>query len=343
MARKNPESPNYLPIIKWQKWEQKALSEIFSEIKSEVTPCIEIRDSSQHKNLVKNFQDVWNAPALIDYADPRGVLTQTRQSDLYDFLCHAVKEGFDVSPVFGPTEIKRASTALISLATSFSEVSIRLRTSLAQLPLSEQTFNELRDARSAIPQGKNTRFILDLGKTPQAWDASNIGYLKATLINAKALGFNSVYLASGAYPDDLSFIKTGYGEIPRQDWALWQNLNTSTPELGIGYSDYGILSPQWTEEALIRMSSRISIRYTRSNDWLILRADGKTKDDSIAISQILVTTFQNDFQGLGFSFGDNIIHHRADSSAPKKDKLCGHYHIAEGWSHHMAHVIKIQY
>ncbi|MDR5885969.1 beta family protein [Vreelandella janggokensis] len=343
MARKHSSNPNYMPIIKWQKWEQKALSKTFSEIKEELTPCIEIRDASQHTNLLKNFQDVWGAPALVDYANPSGLLTDTRQNELEEFLLHSKSAGFDITPVFGPSEIRRAPHSLQKIATSFSKIAIRLRVSLSDLPLSYDRINELRDAKATISRNTDASFILDLGKAPENWNEASIIGVTSAFKNAKALGFNKVHLASGAYPDDLSFVRTGYAEIPRHDWAFWKAVNRSAPELEVGYSDYGILSPQWTEEALMRMSSRISIRYTRNNDWLILRADGKTKEDSIAISQILVTTFGSDFRGAGYSFGDDIISHRADSTVPKKDKLCGHYHIAEGWSHHMAHVIKEQY
>ncbi|WP_241090483.1 beta family protein [Pseudomonas viridiflava] len=124
---------------------------------------------------------------------------------------------------------------------------------------------------------------------------------------------------------------------------FWYDVNANVPNLGLGFGDYGTLSPEWTEEILERRSNRIAIRYTRGVDWLILRADGKTTNDSIAISEILVNTYPKDFKGAPYSFGDQILSDRADPTVPVKKKRCGHYHITEGWSHHIAYVLKEQY
>ncbi|MNY22216.1 hypothetical protein D3C86_1558120 [compost metagenome] len=152
-----------------------------------------------------------------------------------------------------------------------------------------------------------------------------------------------MHLISGAYPASLASVKTGSANFKRSDWAFWNDVNAIVPDLTIGFGDYGTLSPEWTEETLELRSNRIAIRYTRDSNWLILRADGKTTSDSIAISEILVNNYSSDFKGATYSFGDLIRSERADPNFPIKKKRCGHYHITESWSHHIAYVIKEQY
>ena len=64
MALRFPNHPYYIPIIKWQSWEQRALLQTRGDVKPYVRPCIEVRHSNQHSSLVGNFQTAWGAPAF---------------------------------------------------------------------------------------------------------------------------------------------------------------------------------------------------------------------------------------------------------------------------------------
>jgi hypothetical protein len=75
-------------------------------------------------------------------------------------------------------------------------------------------------------------------------------------------------------------------------------------------------------------------------DWV---AGWRGIRNSIALSEILVNTYAGDFKGATYSFGDRLIEERADPNLPAKKKRCGHYHITEAWSHHIAYVLKEQY
>lgn len=45
MALRFPNHPYYIPIIKWQSWEQRALLQTRGDVKPYVRPCIEVRHS----------------------------------------------------------------------------------------------------------------------------------------------------------------------------------------------------------------------------------------------------------------------------------------------------------
>jgi len=342
MAGKFPLHPKYIPIIKWQKYEQIALRKLHADVKDLVLPCIEIRDSKQHQSLLKDYQSTWSGLALIDYANPKGSLTATRTREFLDFLGAAHSSGLPVSPVLNPSDPNAGAAALLAQVAKFGEATLRLRISAPSI--TDVHLNHLRAAVTALAgQGVKARLLIDLGVTPQTWSAIDVANFSAEVASVKSLGFSAVHLASGAYPESLQSVKTGVGFFDRRDWRFWSDLNQVAPQLLIGYGDYGVLSPVWTEEALERRGARVAIRYTRPDSWLILRADGKTKPDSVAISQILVSAYAGDFKGAPYSYGDELLATRADPAIPLPKKLCGHYHITEGWSHHVAMVIKDQY
>lgn len=339
---KFPNHPRYIPIIKWQSWEQRALEKIDDELKPRIQPCIEVRTSKQHINLLGNLTAVWPHDALVDYANPTGLLTPGRQSELLDFLQHAVDEGIPASPVLGPTYVAAMGAKFMQLAASLPSVAIRLRLGSLALPndklqLATGAYNALKAA------GINSTLIVDLGVSPNSWVAPQVASFGQAMRTLSAIGYQSIHLVSGAYPASLASVKTGVASFNRSDWGFWKDVNANVPDLTVGFGDYGTLSPEWTEETLERRSNRIAIRYTRDNNWLILRADGKTTEDSIAISEILVNNYPADFKGGGYSFGDQLLAERADPVLPVKKKRCGHYHITEGWSHHIAYVLKEQY
>jgi hypothetical protein len=342
MATHHPDHPFYMPIIKWQQWEQKALANL-GHIKSEILPCIEVRDSSQHANLLTNFAKVWSTQALIDYANPSGVLTGQRRVELSTFLRKAHQESYPVIPVVNPLDIETLQVpTFMSLIQKFGEVAFRVR--LDRYDMSDEDYLNIHDAQQTLKEANcDSILLVDLGVTPNSWSKDNILMLLGTIRRLKLLSFKTLHFASGAFPESLASVKTGHATFARNDWMLWKALNVAEPSLRLGYSDYGVLSPNWTEEVLIRMSQKVAIRYATENEWLILRADAKTTEESIAISQILVTAHQQSFKGASYSFGDKLIADRADPSIPESLKKCGHYHITEAWSHHISFVVKDQY
>jgi hypothetical protein len=340
VARQYPDHPKYVPIIKWQKWEQRALKETKNDVSPDVLPCIEVRDSAQHETLMKVLPSTWSRPLLVDYANPTGRLLGNRAKELYAFLKHARKHGYLVSPVVHPLDAVALPGPLAREIDQFPEVVLRMRaTGLAVSP-AEQT--QVADALLKLAGSDSTRLIVDLCVTPAAWTDANIKSFATELGTLKGLGFDHIHLSSGAFPDGLANVK-GSAVIARLDWDLWQAVNAQTPKLLLGYSDYGPLTPKWTEQVLVRRGSRVAIRYARDNDWLVLRATGNKVTDSIAISQLMLGPYRTSFKGPGFSFGDMLIDQRADPTVPLNKKKSGQIHITEYWTHHIAKVVKEQY
>ena len=339
---KFPTHPQYIPIIKWQGYEQRALEKVDAALVSRLRPCVEVRTSKQHVNLIANLQTIWPYEVLVDYANPSGALTHVRLNELLDFMQHAVQQKLPASPVLGPAYVASVGARFLKLAEALPSVVIRLRVSTLTIP--DDRLQLAKGAHNFLKtHGITSSLIVDLGVSPKEWAPASVARLGQDLRALAAIGYQSVHLISGAYPASLAAVKTGMATFNRDDWSFWCDVNANVPDLNIGFGDYGTLSPEWTEEILQRRGTRIAIRYTRDDDWLVLRADGNTTNDSIALSEILVNTYAGDFKGATYSFGDRLIEERADPNLPAKKKRCGHYHITEAWSHHIAYVLKEQY
>jgi hypothetical protein len=341
MTYKHPEYPDYVPIIKWQAWEQIALKETLEDVARFTLPCVEVRDSKQHNSLMVRLTDVWSRPVLVDYANPEGRLTGERARELQAFLEVARKDQLSVSPVLHPLDAIALSAGLAKEVMQFSEIVLRLRTAGPTILQTEH--HQIQHARDKLgAHEKSSRLIVDLGATPVTWTEADAISLAGEIMHLKAQGFDQIHLASGAFPESLAKV-ISVATPERRDWELWEAVNGKSVGVQLGYSDYGPLSPKWTEEVLTRRGGRVVIRYTRDKDWLVLRADGNKKAHSVAISNLLVGLYKASFKAASFSYGDKLIADRADSAVPEKNKKGGQIHIAEYWTHHMAMVIKEQY
>lgn len=335
-----PNHPQYVPILKWQKWERLALKNTEATVAHRVLPCIEVRDSKQHECVLSEYTDTWSLPALVDYANPLGQLSKDREKELAEFLKLVKGSAAYASPVLNPAYAPQAFT-LIKAHLGARKITLRVR--LGNLADAATHVGYVKAALATPGLAAATdRLIVDLGETPAGVGATEAAALVTQLKAMQALGFPYIHFASGAFPASLMHIN-GAGAVLRRDWDFWAQIAAADPSLLVGYSDYGPLTPSWTEEQLTRRGSRAVIRYALDDKWRILRASTITKSDSVAISNLMVTAYASEYKGPSFSFGDSLIDERANPFIPLKQKRCGQYHIAEYWSHHIAHVVKNQY
>jgi hypothetical protein len=344
MAEHYRNHPPYMPIIKWQDWERRALVNIRDDARQHLRPCIEVRDSDQHSKLLSELPAVWPNPVLVDYANPTGDLTASRCLELVEFLRHPAGANPAVIPVLNPLDpAGHAGVAAIRWIFRRHQVAYRWRTALgAAMVGGLPAILAAVDAYPATVGGAIV--ILDLGVTPPAWTAGDLQALVATLRSFAAHGFTAVYLASGAFPDSLAAVQA-VDRFPRRDWMLWKSVGALAPELIVGFGDYGTLSPLWKESILKQGGGRTrsNIRYTMDDEWLILRGGANSRQECIALSELMTTIYRREFQGRGFSYGDELIADRANATLPSKDRHCGHYRITEAWNHHMTYVVRTQY
>lgn len=340
MTARHPQHPQYMPIIKWQQFEQYALQGLDDRFVEATLPCIEVRKTTQHFDLMQGLGKYWRHPALIDYADPEGRLSSARMVEFDAFLRHAGAHSYPVTPVVDSRDMTELSDTLQQALKPFQVIALRVRA-----PGLGEAVGVLEQAKKSLSLAKklgvSVRLIVDLGITPREWTRKDTDRLTGVLREMQHEGLLSLHLASGAFP--ISLAKVQVGEFDRRDWQLWKNIQDNAEGLVIGYSDYGVISPEWTEETLTKRGGWVAIRYARPDDWLVLRADGNSKKHSEELSVLFLTVYEDSFKGKRYSTGDHMIAVRADKSTPARQKKAGTYHVTEGWIHHIAVVITEQY
>lgn len=340
MTARHPHHPQYMPIIKWQQYEQYALRGLDERFIGATLPCIEVRKTTQHVDLMQGLANNWHHAALIDYADPEGRLSNARMAEFGAFLRYAGARTYPITPVVDSRDMTVLPDELQQALKPFQVIGLRIR-----VPVIEAVAVVLEQAKKSLALARelrvSARLIVDLGVTPQKWTGEDTERLTEMLRELQQEGSQSLHLASGAFPNSLAQVQVK--EFARRDWKLWKEIQDGAPDLVIGYSDYGVISPEWSEEALIKRGGWVAIRYARLDDWLVLRADGKSKKHSEDLSILMVTVYRDSFKEARYSTGDHMIAVRADKFAPARQKKGGTYHVTEGWIHHIAVVITEQY
>ena len=151
--------------------------------------------------------------------------------------------------------------------------------------------------------------------------------------------WRTLTLAASAFPENLSGFSIGVMGTQRAEWTVWQalaNSRTKMPRLPT-FGDYAINYPEPTEEVdprIMRMSA--NLRYTSDGEWLIFKGRNVRDFGYEQFNQLCRALVQrSEYTGPDFSWGDGYIRRCADNrdgpgSATTWRKV--------GTSHHLAFV-----
>lgn len=157
--------------------------------------------------------------------------------------------------------------------------------------------------------------------------------------------WQTLSVASGAFPPDLQGFVPGNQRIPRSDWLAWKKavLTAKNSLRKPSFSDYTIQYGLY-KEPVEGCNPSVSVRYTLDEEWLIMRGDavrGKATSDPKETrpgreqwhghAQLLCDD-ENLFYGESFSWGDAFIHEKSHDG-----KNYGSHEIwlRAGINHHM--------
>ena len=188
---------------------------------------------------------------------------------------------------------------------------------LEKLHLQPATVDLLVDCQDFDPEKPNIRTLVDSVPHPREW--------------------RTLTVASGAFPKDLQQYKDpGRYTIPRNDWLAWRR---ALEEEGLRrkptFSAYTIQYGCY-EEPPDYCNPSASIRYTLSEEWLLMRGEGIFNKDGPGPSQwpanATLLRESKDFYGSGFSYGDEYISRMGDGADTNGNP--GTW-IRAGINHHM--------
>jgi hypothetical protein len=354
--------PNhYVPILRWKHAERFALRKLHEEVRKRITPLIELTpltfksrktadrvatplDPAQvvHKEAKKLLEACANFPFFLDLRHVAVDVVRTRgKVHVLEYFAEIGRSyKLALVPVTGLSQTKEYKASVAKIVND-DKRGICLR--LTPDEIIEAGFTG--SMRAFLKSFRLTEDAVHLLVDYEANDPA-VPSVESLLAAIPNLGkWQTLSVASGAFPPDLQGFEPGNHRIPRSDWLAWKKA-VSTAKNSLrkpSFSDYTIQYGLY-KEPVEGCNPSVSVRYTLDEEWLIMRGDavrGKATSDLQETrpgreqwhghAQLLCEN-KNLFYGESFSWGDAFIHEKSLDS-----KHYGSYEIwlRAGINHHM--------
>ncbi len=300
---------------------------------------MEIRTENEHTALHTTLTDFWSNTGIADYASPDGIISGWRVNGYKLTLEKIANNTLSLHPALNPFDQDLISNVtILPLLQKMAIVVFRVR--ITDGISNEEIINKCNEVRNIIISDKTIVVMLDFRVAPENPSEETLEEIKDLILSFNENGFKSIYLASGAYPIEIG---VGQSRFVRWDRHLWDAVSSKINGFNIGYCDYTVVSPLWEEAPTIRRG-KVAIRYTLDTDWLVLKGNDGTKNESMRLSELMINLYKSDFCGENYSFGDKLIADRANPKLTLKQKKGGgETHLLEGVNHHISFIIKENY
>ena len=173
-----------------------------------------------------------------------------------------------------------------------------------------QSVGELLASLNCSPE--NTDLILDLGPVGPDSSAAVLVAVMAILQNLPNVArWRSLVLIGGSFPQNLVGLAPDYiSSITREEWRLWRalrqraNVVRRLPTFG----DYGVAHPEPSEVDPRIMSPSASIRYTATDNWIVLKRRSLRVHGFEQFHEVCGVLIERpEYSGREFSWGDDHI------------------------------------
>jgi hypothetical protein len=277
---------HYVPILRWKQAERFALRYLHGEDRKRITPLIELTpqtfksrktaervstplDPAQviHQEAKKLLEACANFPFFLDLRHV--AVDVVRSSGKVHALEYFAEVGRNYKLALVPvTGLSRTQEYQASVATIVNDdkrgnclrltpaeiidtgFASRIRAVLKSLRLTEDAVHLLVDYEANDPAVPSVESVLAAISNLSKWQTLSV--------------------ASGAFPPDLQGFEPGNRRIPRIDWLAWKKA-VSTSKNGLrkpSFSDYTIQYGLY-KEPVEGCNPSVSVRYTLDEGWLI--------------------------------------------------------------------------
>ena len=322
------DTKKYVPILKWKRAEQGALSELRSDRKESILPLIELvmpKPKSSLKDtaiddLYAEVINIFRSKRLLDI--PNEILSSWGNPIMVDFnllypevkleaVRHIIPEtirlGVPVIPVVSMNDDNTFKQAIIDIQMAHRS-SLCLRILSSDLEDIDQLNSRLTNYLKLPKTNTTTTYLLIDLKDLQ--DPSEYKRLLNISQNITRLNeWKGFIFSSGAFPVDLSECKIDKDNyLPRSDWTNWEKSNAQNLLRKPTYSDYAIRHPIYIESYQFREPTS-SVKYTLEDSWLVIKGKIRKYELFLAAAALLVNT--DGFLGEDFSSGDKYVAEKA--------------------------------
>ena len=314
------DSKHYVPILKWKRAEQGALTMLSKDHKKYITPLIQFVMSNYDpedklEEIVQKFEGhlpeipgkivvAWGITPI--FIDVSLLFTTPLKAKSLDLIS---RNGYLSGGVFIPVIHLDDDPAIKTVAYSIardhgSGICLRLICPDFSDPNKlNRSITEIM-SHSGLKE-KDIDLMVDIKETGGNSNKYT-KYLNFSQTLPNVSKWRSFIFASGAFPKDLSQCRIDEENLlTRIDWQNWKNL-TINKELRRKptFSDYTIQYPVYQDITQF-FPPTTSIKYTLEDEWLIMKGQKQKYDKYLASAALLVE--DNRFYGEGFSYGDAYI------------------------------------
>jgi hypothetical protein len=304
---------NYIPILKWKRAEQDALSDLELSKKKKITPLIQLvmprrkdKDSledvikkanEQIMNLVGNINKIWGDELLL--IDTSLLYTLELKTLAIEKIVNSNKKNL-IPVIYLNDDIK-----IINLA-SKSKTGLCLRLTCSNFKDPNNLDGKIEAFLKETRLNKDrVDLLVDIKET----ENDSLKYNKYFKTSQRIKGlkkWRSFIFSSGSFPKDMSeYSREKEDLLPRIDWISWKNILKSKRLKRIPlYSDYTIQHPVY-EESTQFFPPTTTIKYTLKESWLILKGKKQRFDMYLAYAALLIENPR--YFGENYSQGDAYI------------------------------------
>jgi hypothetical protein len=312
----------YVPILKWKRGEQVALQNVNPTIKQNLTPLIEIvpppydyendlpaKTIDDHiKNTASQIEAHWGHDSIyldLIWIDDEEMLDGS--NPLKFILSETRKRNLKVIPVVG---YNRSASYIqkVKNANTQDRLGICLR-------LEDDDFLDLSNHVSSVlteinVEPKDIDLLIDFKSISPNDDKKNL-ISAISIINSipYIMDWRTVTFAASAFPENMSSVSPSViSSVPRSEWNIWQQLNSSQIKRIPNFGDYAIAHPNFVDVDPRVMQMSANLRYTIKNNFLLCKGKSIKKNGWGQMQGICSQIVSHPhYAGETFSWGDKYI------------------------------------
>ena len=252
----------YLPMIKTKAGEITALTNLAAATKDRVLPVFHVT-STVTPNFARALGNAWSARLLT--VDGSFSFNTTGNINTFTSVLGGIRQhgarAYPSVSIDAPAALRSAAAGLVN------NEGVMVRTPLASLG-AVQTWLAAQGW-----QAGDVDLVIDVGHIaalPINLLAQMVGTAIHTSIGAVS-PYRSVTMSAASAPKDHGELPRGRSNVPRLDWALWQQVSPQIP-FQLDYGDYCTGHPDLTEPPGVAMASAtVSARYAGASNWLVIK------------------------------------------------------------------------
>lgn len=317
----------YTPIIKSRKGEMIALSHLTEEVKSQVSPVVEVVPGGTNSaNYVDRLKDIWvfqNNQVFIDpqiYLDVMSSSEEVRMADMVDIVIADLRNlrnnGVNAIPVVRLNSIPLYINSLIELkrAGMLDQICLRIPTDLIDRRVNAN-ITAILNAFGFQPENVHLLFdFQNVNDENYMVKVNTTGFMLAALTDRER--FQSIIIASGSFLKDLSELGANtITELRRVEEIVFNELLREEDLNGlIRYGDYCTRYPIYDPEGQA-FSPSCSVKYTTTHGYRIhrgIKAGNHELGNGQFNEQSEVLVEDAEYDGPDFSWGDREIYEHAN-------------------------------